>query len=106
MNEKAVKTAICEIEQKLLLEDHSPSIHDQVEKIPEANHTNVISFLHSFLFQDDNFDAVISSYSEFKELRKDLERRDLLHHLIRVKDMVSVKESTNPDSQSDLNDGT
>ena len=50
MNEKAVKTAICEIVQKLLLEDHSPSIHDQVEKIPEAKHTNVISFLHSFLF--------------------------------------------------------
>ena len=50
MNEKAVKTAICEIEQKLLLEDHSPSIHDQVEEIPEANHTNVISFLHSFFY--------------------------------------------------------
>ena len=48
MNENAVKTAICEIEQKLLLEDHSPSIHDQVEKIPEVKHTNVISFLHSF----------------------------------------------------------
>ena len=51
MNEKAVKTAICEIEQKLLLEDHSPSIHDQVEKIPEVKHTNVITFLISFYFR-------------------------------------------------------
>ena len=49
---------------------------------------------------------MISSYSEFKELRKDLERRDLLHHLIRVKDMVAVKESDDPESKSDLNDGS
>ena len=47
MNENAVMTAICQIEQKLLLEDHSPSIHDKIENKPNVKHTNVLDFINT-----------------------------------------------------------
>lgn len=44
MNEKHVMTAICQIEQKLLLEDNSPSIHDSLVEDTPIQHTNVCVF--------------------------------------------------------------
>lgn len=48
---------------------------------------------------------MISSYAEMKVLRTDLQRKGLLHHLVKVKDMIAVKESPDENDQSDLNDG-
>lgn len=104
LSERNVVRAICQIEQKLLLEDNSPSIHDSVVAKNPIEQTNVI-VLYQFLNQDDNFDKVISSYAEMKVLRTDLQRKGLLHHLVKVKDMIAVKESLDENDQSDLNDG-
>lgn len=42
LSEKNVVRAICKIEQKLLLEDNSPSIHDSVVAKNPIEQSNVI----------------------------------------------------------------
>lgn len=48
LSERNVVRAICQIEQKLLLEDNSPSIHDSVVAKNPIEQTNVI-VLYQFL---------------------------------------------------------
>lgn len=43
MSERNIMKAICQIEQKLLIEDDSPSIHDSVQK--QTTRHMVIPFL-------------------------------------------------------------
>ena len=93
MSENKLLKAICQIEQKLLLEDNSPSIHNPQESIHVPSPV-----------KDNDFNAIISSYVEMKVLRQDLLRKGLLNRLVRVKDMVPINMSNSAHSTSDLSE--
>ncbi|OAO18233.1 hypothetical protein AV274_0015 [Blastocystis sp. ATCC 50177/Nand II] len=80
MNERSVMKAICCIEQKLLLSDVSPSIHNTVDEAKNDSKQ-----------RDNDFSTVLSSYSELKALRNELQKKGLLHRLIKLREMTSLK---------------
>ncbi|CBK23014.2 uncharacterized protein [Blastocystis hominis] len=90
MNERNLMKAISSIEQKLLIEDESPSIHNPDEGKKTSSR------------QASDFSTMLSSYPELKSLRHDLQRKHLLHRLVRVKDLSPVNPSRSGDGADDL----
>ncbi|KAK8794419.1 hypothetical protein WA171_003542 [Blastocystis sp. BT1] len=96
MNERNVLKAICTIEQKLLFEDTSPSIHCPSNKNEPTKK------------EDDDITTVLASYDEFRALRNDLIKKGLMGRLVKLKDLSSFRaldsETRRSKLSSDLND--